>query len=111
MQSAEKAKAALKDIISAFSLPDNVTRLNEAKDNAGNDMLMYMQLVFPLATQIQQEVIQSYGFPADREGLLQFMLTVKMLEKDDQEVLQMNADLRSLLLPPVVLPFSQSSAV
>lgn len=43
-------------------------KLNEAKTSAGNNMLMYMQHVFPLATQIQTEVIQNYGFTADREG-------------------------------------------
>lgn len=59
---------ALQEILSAFTLPDNVTRLDEARDNAGNDMVKYMQLVFPVATQIQMEVLPNYGFQADGEG-------------------------------------------
>ncbi|XP_054711800.1 protein C10-like [Uloborus diversus] len=105
----ERAKAALKDIIAALSLPDNLARLTEAKINAGNDMLLYMQLVFPLATQIQQEVIQDYGFPANREGLLQFTRTINLLIKEHNDISQMNDDLKSLLIPPMVMPYSHSS--
>jgi len=60
---------ALRDILHAFQQSDNATRLDEAKDNAGNDMLRTMQMVFPMATQIQMEVIDKYGFPADGDGV------------------------------------------
>lgn len=106
----DRAKAALKDILNAFTLPDNVTKLDEAKDNAGNDMLKYMQLVFPVATQIQLEVIQNYGFPGDGEGLIQFSQAVRSCEKENQEVSQLNLELRSFLIPPMVLPSVQNSA-
>ena len=39
-----------------------------AQDNAGNDLLMMMQLVFPVAVQIQTEVIPKYGFTEDGNG-------------------------------------------
>ncbi|GIZ00885.1 protein C10 [Caerostris extrusa] len=110
MLSIEKAKASLKDIISALSLPDHATKLNEAKNNAGNDMMMYMQLVFPLTTQIQQDVVQNYGFSADREGLLEFTRIIKMLAKENEEIAQMNEDLRSLLIPSMILPYPQTAA-
>ena len=48
--------------------PENKTRMDEVKDAAGNDMMKMMQIVFPVATQIQMEVIQKYGFSADGEG-------------------------------------------
>ncbi|XP_076358411.1 protein C10 isoform X2 [Tachypleus tridentatus] len=64
----EKAKVILEEILAAFNLPDNINRLDEARDNAGNDMLKHMQLVFPVATQIEIEVIQNYGFPPNGEG-------------------------------------------
>ncbi|GFU24316.1 protein C10 [Nephila pilipes] len=108
--SIERAKASLRDIITALSMPDHATRLTEAKNNAGNDMMMYMQLVFPLATQIQQDVIQNYGFPADREGLLEFTRIIKMLAKENEEIAQMDEDLRSLLIPSMVLTYPQSNA-
>ncbi|GFX10812.1 protein C10 [Trichonephila clavipes] len=106
----KEESASLQDIISALSMPDHATRLTEAKNNAGNDMIMYMQLVFPLATQIQQDVIQNYGFPADREGLLEFTRIIKMLAKENEEVAQMDEDLRSLLIPSMVLTYPQTNA-
>lgn len=74
--------AALRDLIAALT-PDHVLILNEAKKNAGNDMLMHMQLVFPLTTQIQQEIIKNYGFPADREGELacKFLFIYSLIRK------------------------------
>lgn len=60
--------AALSDVLEAFKLPENATRLNEAHDNAGNDMLKSMQIVFPVLAQIQMEVIHKYGFMADGDG-------------------------------------------
>jgi hypothetical protein len=35
-------------------------------------MLRMMQIVFPLATQIQMEVIGKYGFPGDGDGKMMF---------------------------------------
>lgn len=42
--------------------------MEEARDNAGNDMLKMMQVVFPVATQIEMNVIQKYGFSGDGDG-------------------------------------------
>ena len=61
---------ALKEILMAFEIPENRTRMDEARDSAGNDMLKMMQTVFPIATQIQMQVIPKYGFPGDGEGRL-----------------------------------------
>ena len=59
---------ALKDVLDAFETPENKTRMDEVKDAAGNDMMKMMQIVFPVVTQIQQEVIAKYGFTTDGEG-------------------------------------------
>lgn len=59
---------ALQDILQAFRDPENVRRLDEARENAGNDMLRAMQTVFPVASQIEMEVIEKYGFPPDGDG-------------------------------------------
>lgn len=59
---------ALSDILDALKEGENFQRLEEAKQSAGNDMLRTMQIVFPVATNIQMEVIERYGFPSDGEG-------------------------------------------
>ena len=58
----------LHDVLSAFKVPENASRLDEARDNAGSDMMKMMQIVFPVTTQIQMEVIKKYGFSADGDG-------------------------------------------
>ena len=73
---------ALQDILRAFRDPENVRRLDEAKDSAGNDMLRAMQTVFPVASQIEMEVIEKYGFPPDGDGKLDsYMLSFTTLLK------------------------------
>lgn len=58
----------LAEVIQAFSTPENAVRMDEARDNACNDMGKMLQFVLPVATQIQQEVIKAYGFSCDGEG-------------------------------------------
>ena len=58
----------MKDILDAFEQTENAAKIKEARDNAGNDMLKMMQIVFPVTTQIQMEVIKKYGFSGDGEG-------------------------------------------
>ncbi|KAK7478452.1 hypothetical protein BaRGS_00030298 [Batillaria attramentaria] len=94
-------KAALSDVLDAFKLPDNAMRLNEARDTAGNDMLKGMQIVFPVVSQIQMDVIQKYGFVADGDGLVQFTKAVRLYETQDAEVACLNQELRTFLMPPV----------
>ena len=70
---------ALKDVLDAFELPDSKTRMDEVKSAAGNDMMKMMQIVFPVVTQIQQEVIAKYGFTTDGEGKFDFIVSVQEL--------------------------------
>lgn len=87
----------------AFREPANVRRLDEARDHAGNDMLRAMQTVFPVAAQIQMEVIEKYGFPSDGDGVIRFTQAVKVYEKQDQDVALMNNQLRAILIPPIAV--------
>ena len=59
---------ALADILEAFRLPENTKRMREAQESAGNDMLKTMQIVFPVATMIQMEIMPKYGFTGDGDG-------------------------------------------
>jgi len=62
------AAAVLAEVIKAFSSPENAQRMEEARDNACNDMGKMLQFLLPVATQIQQDVIKAYGFTSDGEG-------------------------------------------
>ena len=62
----------LGEVIQAFSVPENVARMEEARESACNDMGKMLQLVLPVATQIQQEVIKAYGFNNEGEGTAMF---------------------------------------
>ncbi len=59
---------ALVDILDAFDVAENAKKIEEARDSAGNDMLKMMQIVFPITTQIQMDIIGKYGFPPDGDG-------------------------------------------
>ncbi|XP_064487197.1 protein C10-like [Ornithodoros turicata] len=102
--SPQKAKGALEDILNAFDQPENYARLQEAKLAAGNDMLKHMQIVFPLVTQIEMEVIENYGFAPDGEGVLQFSQAIRHLEREHPDIARLNAVLRSQFIPPMVPP-------
>ncbi|XP_061099338.1 protein C10 isoform X3 [Conger conger] len=81
-----------------------ITRMEEARESACNDMGKMLQLVLPVATQIQQEVVKAYGFNNEGEGVLKFARLVKMYETQDPEIAAMSAKLKSLLLPPMSTP-------
>ncbi|KAJ8303801.1 hypothetical protein KUTeg_018724 [Tegillarca granosa] len=101
--SIQDCKAALSDVLTAFRQPANAKKLDEAKDNAGNDMLRSMQIVFPIATQIQMEIIEKYGFPPDGDGIIRFTQAVKIYEKQDPEVAHLSNEVRTVLMPGVYI--------
>jgi hypothetical protein len=96
-----QTKEALRDILAAFEKGENARKLDEQRERAGNDMLKTMQTVFPLLVQIQEEVIQKYGFTADGDGSLKFLNIVRDYEQNDSEIRQMNTTLRNTFLPPL----------
>ncbi|KAK6297691.1 hypothetical protein J4Q44_G00322740 [Coregonus suidteri] len=100
----EQARLVLSEVIQAFSVPENSARVEEAQESACNDMGKMLQLVIPVATQIQQEVIKAYGFNNEGDGVLKFACLVKTHETQDPEILAISVKLRSLLLPPLSTP-------
>ncbi|XP_062857616.1 protein C10-like [Trichomycterus rosablanca] len=100
----EQTRVVLSEVIQAFSVPENAARMEEARESTCNDMGKMLQLVLPVATQIQQEVIKSYGFNNEGEGVLKFARVVKMYESQDPEIAAMSLKLKSLLLPPLSTP-------
>ncbi|XP_032907364.1 protein C10 isoform X1 [Catharus ustulatus] len=102
--SAEQAKAVLAEVIKAFGAPENAQRMEEARDNACNDMGKMLQFLLPVATQIQQDVIKAYGFTSDGEGVLKFARLIKSYESQDPEIASMSGKLKAMFLPPMALP-------
>ncbi|XP_032068783.1 protein C10 isoform X2 [Thamnophis elegans] len=94
----------LAEVIKAFGSPENAQRLEEARDNACNDMGKMLQFLLPVATQIQQDVIKPYGFSNDGEGVLKFARLIKSYESQDPEIASMSGKLKSMFLPPMTLP-------
>jgi len=99
----QDARDALNDILKAFTSQDNESSMRSAREKAGNDMLKFMQYVFPVATQIQLNVIPKYGFPSDGEGIIRFSQMIKLYEKQDSEVMRLNSELRGIVMPRMPL--------
>ncbi|XP_068555942.1 protein C10 isoform X1 [Anas acuta] len=102
--SAEQAKVVLGEVLKAFGAPENAQRMEEARDNACNDMGKMLQFLLPVATQIQQDVIKAYGFSSDGEGVLKFARLIKSYEAQDPEIASMSGKLKAMFLPPMTLP-------
>lgn len=100
----ERGRAALAAILSAFESPPHQGRILAAKQDAGNSMIRYQQIVFPLCTEIQLGVIAGFGFQPDGEGIIQFTQHIKMMEKEDQEVARLALLVKNYFIPPLNLP-------
>ncbi|XP_075468726.1 protein C10 isoform X2 [Ascaphus truei] len=100
----EQVREALGEVLDALQSPVGSARLDEARENSGNDLGKVLQLLLPTAVQIQQEVLQSYGFSPDGEGVLRFARLVKSFESQDTEIALMSSKLKSFFLPPLPLP-------
>ncbi|XP_033109783.1 protein C10-like [Anneissia japonica] len=104
----EETKVILTAVLEAFSNHANRSQMEEVRDAAGNDMMKMMQTVFPVATQIQQQVIQKYGFTADGEGAIKFTQEVRRFEHQDPEIASLAQRLKAIFLPP--LPVNQPAS-
>ena len=58
----------LQDLLQNLQSDEINEKISGARDQAGNDMVKYMQLVFPLVAQVQAEVIEKHGFYGERGG-------------------------------------------
>uniref|UniRef100_A0A915LAC3 Protein C10 n=1 Tax=Romanomermis culicivorax TaxID=13658 RepID=A0A915LAC3_ROMCU len=73
-------------------------KLCDVYNACGNDMLKRMQIVFPILTKMQMDILGKYGYSRDSDGLLKFFQEITVLEKDD-DIKKLNEELRSLLIP------------
>jgi len=94
----EQAKAAIRDVVAAFYLPENLDKMNQARAAAGDDMMKMMSIVLPVAMQIQQATISKYGFEGNQQGVMQFALAIKTHDADP-EVKQLSQALQDQFMP------------
>jgi hypothetical protein len=99
----ETGKTILIDILKTVNQAENAKKLAEAKHKAGREMIKILQHVFPLVMELQTNCIHKYGFPASRDGLISFSKIIRELERDDQEIARLRAQIRSIYLPPIVI--------
>ncbi len=99
---AADARQALVDLLNAFQNPKNLERLETARAEAGNDMTKQMQIVFPVVSAIQSDVVARFGFSADGEGVVQFIQHVKAIERQDPEVRRLHKLVRAYFIPPLI---------
>ncbi|CAG9093225.1 unnamed protein product [Plutella xylostella] len=99
--SIDQIRLILSEVINALESPDYASKLDEAKEAAGNEMLKMMLIVFPMVIQIEMEIIKRHGFNNSREGIVQFTQLVRETESLDSEVARLHSQIRSHYLPPV----------
>lgn len=68
----DQVRQILSEVIDSLESPDYASKLDEAKEAAGNEMLKMMQIVFPMVVQIEMETIKRHGFSNSREGMYCF---------------------------------------
>uniref|UniRef100_A0A8D8XJ19 Protein C10 n=1 Tax=Cacopsylla melanoneura TaxID=428564 RepID=A0A8D8XJ19_9HEMI len=99
----QSIKDILQEITDSIETGESATKLNEAKQTAGNDMMKLMQYVFPVIVQIEMDVIKKYGFIDGREGMIQFTKLVVDYEKEDKDIAILHKIIRSHFLPLVTV--------
>lgn len=99
----------LNKTLEELQTPQNVKKLEEAKDNVGNEMLKMMQFLFPIVMQVQMDVIKDFGFPSGRDGIIKFAQNLRNLEREDGEVGRLHGLIKAYYLPPVSVSASNES--
>lgn len=108
MLSVSQVKSALTEAIATLNQTNNLAKINAARNvnSAGHqfgqhaqlDTIRHMQHVFPLMTDMLADVVHKYGLAKSGEGVVQFMLIVKDMEKSDADIERLNNTLKSHLL-------------
>jgi len=96
--SLEQARAAIKDAVEAFDKPENLAKMLQAKEQAGEDPMKLMLIVLPVAMLIQQSVIEKYGYASNQQGILEFSQAIGA-HQEDSEVGSYTQQLRDKFMP------------
>lgn len=107
----ELAVEILNKTLDDLQSPDNLQKLDKARENVGNEMLKMMQFVFPVVMQIQMDVIKDYGFAEGREGIIKFAQLLRGLEREDEEVARLHSLIKAHYMPGVAVSETNEGAV
>lgn len=97
----EIAVTILNKVLDQLQDSSNIQKLDEAKDNVGNEMLKMMQYIFPIVMQVEMEIIKDFGFPEGRDGIVKFAQMLRSLEREDVEIARLHNLIKAYYLPPV----------
>lgn len=106
----ENAILILNKMIEELQSAENTKKIEEAKDNVGNEMLKMMQHIFPIVMQVQMEIIKEFGFPDGRDGIVKFAQMLRNLEREDSEIARLHSTIKAYYLPPVSVNATNESA-
>ena len=96
----EEANASLAAITQSFEDPVNLQRMMEARQKAGSDIMLNLQLVLPVAMDIQKAVILNFGYEPSQNGVTQFMAALREHEHVP-DISQQMAALKQRFMPPM----------
>jgi len=96
----EIVKDALQLMWDRINEPQNIEKITALKEEAGNDMIEVMKLVFPFIVDIQTETVAKFGFSRNKEGLREFLIRANELLLTDKTVSEMLLRIRYIYLPP-----------
>lgn len=105
----ELATAILNRTLDELQLPENASKLEEARDKVGNEMLKMMRFVFPVVMEVQMNVIRQFGYPDGLEGITKFADMLRSLERENEEVARLHAMVKAYFMPPVGVNASNES--
>ncbi|CAH1108417.1 unnamed protein product [Psylliodes chrysocephalus] len=105
----DTAREILNKTLEELQSTENVQKLEEARDNVGNEMLKMMQFLFPIVMQIQMEIIREFGYPEGRDAIIKFTQMLRCLEREDAEVARLHSLVKSYYLPPVTVHTTNES--
>ncbi|KAJ3429712.1 protein c10 [Anaeramoeba flamelloides] len=95
----EKALEAIKEVIAQFDLTENEEKMKVAKEEAGSDLQKMLQIVMPVAIEIQKPIAKKYGFTEDQLGLTQFTMAIKKWEATNEEIKKYGNQLKAKYMP------------
>mmetsp|Transcript_27234 Transcript_27234/g.37565 ORF Transcript_27234/g.37565 Transcript_27234/m.37565 type:complete len:138 (+) Transcript_27234:136-549(+) len=95
----DQTREALVEVEKLLGEPANNQLLEGAKTAGGQDPMMLMMMVMPVAVQILTPVLQKYGFPCDQAGGMQFLAAMGA-HKEDPAVVTKATEIKSKFIPP-----------
>jgi len=99
--SMNEIRAILSEILKLLSTPEFQTQLEKSRQSSANDAVSLLQTALPIISRAQQETLTAHGLPG-QQAILDFNLKVRSYEAEDPQIGQMQQEIRSYILPPII---------